>query len=263
MTIRQVRINDVVHDIAVGLNSENSTNLIQTNTTPVEARENLGFTYGDVAPTETPITGEGSVYFMNEASEIPLPIPEGGTGAVNTQGAIENLGMYPVGAQYVTSTNTNPSAWLGGSWELVDKSLAYAEYTSSDGTYMSFGSVNSLNFAAIVSGNNVQIRIQFYNTSAIADTTYTVGTIDWSSLGFSEIVMTLNYIIGASDAGGGVFMASVNAGTGAVTIGDIVGKSSATSIAAASNCYMYFSAIVPKEYMLDSACDKFFWKRVA
>lgn len=260
MTIRQVRINDVVHDIAVGLNSENSTNLIQTNTTPIEARENLGFTYGDVAPTEAPITGEGSVYFMNEASEIPLPIPEGGTGAVNAQGAIENLGMYPVGAQYVTSTNTNPGAWLGGTWELIDKQFADAVFGSE--CFVADASKMTGSPAVALHRNGHSIAGNFSWTTAvkIEDSTITIGHFDFSILGISEI--GYECVINAlSDGGGVVVMTRIVSASGNVNTVDCFGSD--TSLAIGKYIYGYISFTVPKENILDSACDKFFWKRVA
>ena len=32
--------------------------------------------------------------------------------------------MYPIGSCYTTSTNTDPSSFLGGTWDLIDKGLS-------------------------------------------------------------------------------------------------------------------------------------------
>ena len=31
-----------------------------------------------------------------------------------------NLGIFPVNAVYITSTNSDPSSYLGGTWELLE-----------------------------------------------------------------------------------------------------------------------------------------------
>lgn len=259
MAITQVKINDVIHDIAVGLNSENSTHLIKTDTTPIEARENLGFTYGDVAPTGTPETGEGSVYFMNATSEIPLPVTEGGTGAINAQGAIANLGMFPIGSQYVTSTNTNPSAWLGGSWELIDKQFADTVFGAE-----CFVATSNMSGTPAVSlhrnGHSIAGNFCWTPAVSVADTTIVMGHLDFSILGISQI--GYDCVINAlSDGGGVVVMTRIGSATGEVYTVDCFGSD--TTLAAGKYVYGYMAFTVPKENMLDSACDKFFWKRVA
>ena len=77
-------------------------------TVPSEARTNLGFTYGTEEPTETPTTGAGSVYFMEDDGS-PLPVSEGGTGAITVEGILANLGI----ADYVVEQGTTNN-W---SWE--------------------------------------------------------------------------------------------------------------------------------------------------
>jgi hypothetical protein len=34
------------------------------------------------------------------------------------------LQMFPVGSTYTTSTNVNPSTFMGGAWTLIDKEFA-------------------------------------------------------------------------------------------------------------------------------------------
>lgn len=87
--------------------------------TATNARTNLGFTYGTTVPTETPATGEGSVYFKiddDETSKYPT------------------LDMiYPVGSLYWSMNSTDPSTLFGGTWERIkDKFILAAgdSYTS-------------------------------------------------------------------------------------------------------------------------------------
>ena len=76
-------------------------------TVPSEARANLGFTYGTTEPVETPTTGDGSVYFMEDDGS-PLPVSEGGTGATTVEEILANLGI----ADYVVEQGiTNNWSW--------------------------------------------------------------------------------------------------------------------------------------------------------
>ena len=75
----------------------------------------------------------------------PVAINEGGTNATTTSEAIENLGIYPVGAVYRSFDNTSPASLFGGTWTKLDddrrqlaiymvstKGAKYLEVTRSD-----------------------------------------------------------------------------------------------------------------------------------
>lgn len=72
-----------------------------------EARQNLGFEYGEEAPTHIPETGDGAIYFkINDDDSDVLSIEEGGTGAVTVEGIHANLGQ----ADYIVEQGK------GGNW---------------------------------------------------------------------------------------------------------------------------------------------------
>lgn len=102
----------------------------------VSARENLGFTYGTEAPTGTPSTGEGSIYYqITDEDNDPISI-------INV--------VYPVGSLYWTqNSENNPNTmWQGTVWEQIVDKFIYA--------------VNS-NSSAGVSGGNNNISLSLEN----------------------------------------------------------------------------------------------------
>ena len=81
--------------------------------TTTQARENLGFTYSDTAPTTVPDTGEGSVCFVLDDGS-PTPIEEGGTNAVTAQEALVNLGVADYVVEQGISDNWTYRKWNSG-----------------------------------------------------------------------------------------------------------------------------------------------------
>lgn len=84
MTPSVENISDVLPIIKGGTNAQ----------TVQEARQNLGFEYGEEAPTHIPETGDGAIYFkIDSKDDGVLPIEEGGTNAVTGYDALTNLGL--------------------------------------------------------------------------------------------------------------------------------------------------------------------------
>ena len=101
-------------------------------TVPSEARTNLGFTYGIEEPTETPTTGEGSVYFMEDDGS-PLPVSEGGTGATTVEGILANLGI----GDYIVERGTS-GIWTYEKWA-SGKAVCWGATSHATGTFTSHG----------------------------------------------------------------------------------------------------------------------------
>lgn len=165
--------------------------------------------------------------------------------------------IYPVGAVYVSSTNTNPSTLFGGTWTLTGKGFKDSIGSDSNLFTASNCSAHGVNYSR--SGSTLNIKLNFTNSSALTDTTLSLGTLNFNGLGITQLPYTIHYAIGTSDGGNVIIMVMINYTTGEVSVVDIVG---ADSMSASSS---YVNLTIPCHYshMLDSFCDKFYWKRTA
>lgn len=110
-------------------------------------------------------------------------------------------------------------------------------------------------------GHNLRIRLKIVTIVTIADTTLEMGTIDLSSLGVSSLGYSVyNHPI-CSDGAGGVGMFQMIYNTGVVSSVEALGKESTTL--GAGTFYGEINLTVPHTYMLNDACNKWYWKRTA
>lgn len=171
--------------------------------------------------------------------------------------------LLQIGSYYTTSTNTNPASVLGfGTWSLVDKQFAFYKSESNveaflyDTTQCQSGNINFYR-----NGHTIQAKIKIVTAVALTAANVLLGTIDYQQLGVSRIAFS-NELIGLGDGIAGYTTAALNSTTGELTHYYGV-KNLAATVPSGSYIYFNFSLSIPHEYMLDSACDKFIWKRIA
>lgn len=164
-----------------------------------------------------------------------------------------------------TYNNTNPSANYEGTWTLLAKEFAnYLNNSTSIPT-----GINATITSCLVmrSGTRVSLRVAFRPTVAIGESAVNLFSIPYSTLGYANGTGYQQYAMAYSDNGNGIIMLNaVNDNTNNVyTIQsqDVVTKTSGGSIAANSDCYLRMDFMHSNDTMLNSACNRFYWRRTA
>jgi hypothetical protein len=173
--------------------------------------------------------------------------------------------MYPVGSVYCSSTNTNPSALYGGTWELVDKAFSTANHIIYQGQN---DTLKQFSILAEKSGNTVRFIIDMTTKIEVTDVT-PLGRISkdtMSKLGLTEApYYFLNDLKGtlAVVVDSGTIAHVQLAKSGDVTMYSVFNVDGTKTIPA--NKRIFFDGVVTckPEQMIDSFCDRFYWKRTA
>lgn len=171
---------------------------------------------------------------------------------------------FPIGAVVVTSTNTNPSSEYGGTWKLIDKEFKSQyvwENAERDGYWTPSNNVTSSSFTFAKIGHEITFRLTFTPDAALSDSDCIIGTINLNKLGISRLTQSINQLVGGSDVANCVFLCNLVHSTGEIKVVETIYKSSTSPTIGAS--HIQFTMPIYYSYMLDSACDKFYWKRTA
>lgn len=173
-----------------------------------------------------------------------------------------------IGSVVITSTNTPPNA--RGTWTLIDK-----EFTPTTATQISVGtgssndfvlnSTNTTSMSAWVSrhGHSITLSVNAITFKvSVTGTNLTLGTFNLANLGASEATVS-PIIIGWSDGAHAIVGMTINRTSGVMQSQDVVVRGTGTSIAAGSSAVFTVELPCDYQYMTDSLCNKFYWKRTA
>lgn len=170
--------------------------------------------------------------------------------------------VNPVGSILITSTNTNPSSELGGSWELIDKEFIPLGTYKLDSEYITINSTNvaSSYFGFTRAGHTITFQMQYTNLVELNDNTIELGTINFEKVGITRFMQSVLFM-GSSDGANATILQYIHATSGVISSREVIGGDGVVS--SNNPCHLTITITLPSSYMLDSACDKFYWKRTA
>ena len=206
--------------------------------------------YGD----ELPETGvEGQVFFKPAGNE-------------SIESSILQA-IYPVNSIYTYGSNVSPAEILGfGEWELVGKGyidLAVGHNFGEAGCLFTPNENCTSGMINVVrGGQSIRIRIDITLAAAITDNSTSYGTIDFETLGISSIFMGYYGTYAANDSANGAVQMQITT-SGEVKSVDYLLRTDDQVFEAGDALQFMAILSMDKDHMLDSACDKFYWKRTA
>ena len=188
---------------------------------------------------------------------------------------MSNMIEYPVGSIYITNTNTNPNTLgVSGVWELIDKKFEDARISdtslwTTDTSYTHYLNCTSLIIKRV--DHTIDVTIEGTTTAALGvEYNYKLGDLPLSSVG---AIMRRNqtYFVVHADGNSSLVTAQwykSNATPSGddnrvITVDIIRNDHTTTSLPSGSSLKIHIQYNCVQDEMLDSACDRFYWKKTA
>ena len=178
--------------------------------------------------------------------------------------------IYPIGCIMTTATNKNPSETLGGTWELVDKTLRARQvkldstyWTAANATLGVGGSGSDAESSCSFGDHGVNLRLRIITSTALDDTDGVVmGTLNLEKLGIIHLHYATLFDIATSDGGQCTvnYCFDIN---GTLRVYDVQNIDGTHTMESGRYFYVDIKEEIPHTLMVDSFCDKFYWKRTA
>lgn len=172
----------------------------------------------------------------------------------------QELNAYVVGNVLITSTNKNPSEYLGGTWELIDKGFSGKSNRVGEGEnyFTPAPKVSLVNCAVMRDGRTVRVRLQLTINTKMDDTGMRLGDLVFEEIGIFSIPFGFFGLVSYEDTANGGISWQVDWETGTVYQADVIGTS---PIPSGKTFTLDFVFIASAASMIDTFCDKFYWKR--
>ncbi len=172
---------------------------------------------------------------------------------------IDNI--YAVGDILTTSTNTNPSARFGGTWENVGKSFINTTMTKE------YDNDNAeVTLVSVRTNDEIRFRFLIVNKVEINDSTIELCSVDMTEFGLNQADYSYGFlkIIGATDGGNAGVMLDLTSTGVLSTVDRLMSTTSSQEVVAVGNTiYAHATINVLDRLKADSVCDRFQWKRTA
>jgi hypothetical protein len=144
---------------------------------------------------------------------------------------------------------------------LVDKEFTSLYAGNTNNTYFTPNSdvVSDCTARIIRTGHTITIKLYLtiLEGATLTDTTVKLGTLNYEALGINQFPTNRSFPVGYTDGGNAIIMGYLNGDSGQLDVLDIVGVDSVSN----TTLYFDFTETITSKFMLDTACNKFYWKR--
>lgn len=167
----------------------------------------------------------------------------------NNAGATQSSGATQLNAE-----SPQLASRYGGKWVLYDKEFAY-KYIETTGTAK--GNTTAVNIVGGINGHTLSFRLGItYNPQAYDDNSQDIAQLPFSNMGCTRLLFAGYQMVAGSDGGNGFCVWNINT-AGVVTHNDHYDAPSDSQ----QTYYVHFAQALSPNHMLDSACNKFYWKK--
>lgn len=174
--------------------------------------------------------------------------------------------IHPVGSVVCMSENVDPgsaSYYGNGTWVLIDKEYSPRFITFESGNGWTPINAEATNTSCCqLAGHGMSLRFYLRLTTAISDLGTNLGTLDLEKIGCSLLPFTqigLPFTVDGGEVVGNVTIEN----TGLLTLNDAWNINLTHAIDAQYSVPILATYTIPHERMLDSFCNKFYFKRIA
>lgn len=182
----------------------------------------------------------------------------------------ESISSYKIGDIIVTANNAGATQSsgvtqlntespqlaerYGGKWVLYNKEFGY-KYIDTTGTKK--GNSTAVNIVGTHYGHSISFRLGItYNPQAYDDNSQDIGQLPFSSMGCTRLTFAMYQGVAGSDGGNGFCVWNINT-AGLITHNDHYDS----PVDSQQTYYVYFSQELSPNYMLDSDCNMFYWRK--
>lgn len=173
--------------------------------------------------------------------------------------------LYPVGSVVCLGKNSSNAAYkpadlgLPGTWELIDKEFAPTVINLANNSCITKTNLTSYSGYAYLTGHTINIKCALVPSANLSDTAVTLGTLSPTKCGCTNFSCA-HYCLGYGDGANGAAMLQMTY-QGVISCVDLIDLS---SYAADGDSFRFDVPIsCTHGAMIDSFCNKFYYKRTA